>query len=276
MTAPSVAAAIRAAAERLAATSDTARLDAELLMAHAVGTSRSEMLMRHMREPAPASFDTLVERRMAHEPVAYILTRQEFFGIDFAVTKDTLIPRGDSETIVQAALDQAQHDARVLDLGTGSGALLLAFLHHRPGASGVGVDASGAALRVAQANAAALGLQERTRFCHASWRDNGWDTDLGRFDLVLCNPPYVEDDATLDPDVRDYEPASALFAGPEGLDDYRAIIPQLGKLLLPGGMAVFEIGAMQGDAVRAIARESGFESQLRRDLAGRPRALILS
>ena len=276
MTAPSVAAAIRAAAERLAATSDTARLDAELLMAHAVGTSRSDMLMRHMREPAPASFDTLVERRMAYEPVAYILGRQEFFGLDFAVTKDTLIPRGDSETIVQAALDQAQHDARVLDLGTGSGALLLAFLHHRPGATGVGVDASEPALRVAQANAAGLGLRERAQFCHASWGDDGWDRDLDRFDLVLCNPPYVEDDATLDPDVRDYEPASALFAGPEGLDDYRAIIPQLGKLLLPGGVAVFEIGAMQGDAVRAIASESGFESQLRLDLAGRPRALILS
>ncbi|WP_435200313.1 peptide chain release factor N(5)-glutamine methyltransferase [Qipengyuania sp. 902] len=267
--------AIREAAQRLSATSDTARLDAELLMAHALGTSRSDLLMKYMRDEAPASFGGYVERRSANEPVAHILGRQEFFGLDFVVTKDTLIPRGDSETIVQAALDHARLNARVLDMGTGSGALLLAFLSARPVATGIGIDISSAALAVAQGNSETLGLQDRAEFRVTSWLDDGWADDLGKFDLILCNPPYVEDDAQLDPDVRDFEPASALFAGPEGLDDYRAIVPDLGKLFLPDGIAVLEIGWKQANAVSAIARESGFGTELRRDLAGRPRALIL-
>ena len=273
-----IADAIRAAAERLCATSDTARLDAELLMAHVLGVSRSQLLLLRMRDdaaPHAAGFDRLVERRAAHEPVAHLLGVQEFFGLEFAVTPDTLIPRGDSETIVQAALDCAAQDARVLDMGTGSGALLLAFLHERPGARGVGIDASAAALAVASANGQRLGLAERAQFVQANWLESGWAHDLGRFDLVLCNPPYVESDAILDPDVREFEPATALFAGPEGLDDYRAIVPQLGKLLVPGGVAIFEIGAGQAEAVGAIASESGFAAETRRDLADRPRALIL-
>ena len=273
-----IADAIRAAAERLSATSDTARLDAELLMAHVLGVSRSQLLLLRMRDeaaPHAAGFDRLVERRAGHEPVAHLLGVQEFFGLEFAVTPDTLIPRGDSETIVQAALDCAPHDARVLDMGTGSGALLLAFLHERPGARGVGIDASAAALAVASANGQRLGLAERAQFVQANWLESGWAHDLGRFDLVLCNPPYVESDANLDPDVREFEPATALFAGPEGLDDYRAIVPQLGKLLVPGGVAIFEIGAGQAEAVGAIASESGFAAETRRDLADRPRALIL-
>ncbi|MEC7888925.1 MAG: peptide chain release factor N(5)-glutamine methyltransferase [Pseudomonadota bacterium] len=273
-----IADAIRAAAGRLSATSDTARLDAELLMAHVLGVSRSQLLLLRMRDevaPHAAGFDRLVERRAAHEPVAHLLGVQEFFGLEFAVTPDTLIPRGDSETIVQAALDCAPHDARVLDMGTGSGALLLAFLHERPDAKGVGIDASAAALAVASANGQRLGLAERAQFVQANWLESGWAHDLGRFDLVLCNPPYVESDAVLDPDVREFEPATALFAGPEGLDDYRAIVPQLGKLLVPGGVAIFEIGAGQAEAVGAIASESGFAPETRRDLADRPRAMIL-
>jgi len=273
-----IADAIRAAAERLSATSDTARLDAELMMAHVLGVSRSQLLLLRMRDeaaPHAAGFDRLVERRAAQEPVAHLLGVQEFFGLEFAVTPDTLIPRGDSETIVQAALDCAAQDARVLDMGTGSGALLLAFLHERPGARGVGIDASAAALVVASANGQRLGLAKRAQFVQANWLESGWAHDLGRFDLVLCNPPYVESDAVLDPDVREFEPATALFAGPEGLDDYRAIVPQLGKLLVPGGVAIFEIGAGQAEAVGAIASESGFAPETRRDLADRPRALIL-
>ena len=273
-----IADAIRAAAGRRSATSDTARLDAELLMAHVLGVSRSQLLLLRMRDevaPHAAGFDRLVERRAAQEPVAHLLGGQEFFGLEFAVTPDTLIPRGDSETIVQAALDCAPQDARVLDMGTGSGALLLAFLHERPDAKGVGIDASAAALVVASANGQRLGLAERAQFVQANWLESGWAHDLGRFDLVLCNPPYVESDANLDPDVREFEPATALFAGPEGLDDYRAIVPQLGKLLVPGGVAIFEIGAGQAEAVGAIASESGFAAETRRDLADRPRALIL-
>ena len=271
-----VSEAIRAATERLSATGDTARLDAELLMAHTLGVSRSDMLLRHMREPAPAGFVALVERRAAREPVAYITGVQEFYGRSFAVGSGVLIPRGDTETVVEAALACAARAARVLDLGTGSGALLLTVLAERPGAEGVGIDASPDALALAARNAAALGLDTRSAFHRRDWTDDGWDDGLGVFDLVLCNPPYVEDNAHLDPDVRDFEPAGALYAGPEGLDDYRRLIPQLRALLVEGGAAVFEIGHEQAEAVTAIARDHGFAAALHYDLGGRPRALVLT
>lgn len=267
--------AIRAAATRLAAASDTARLDAELLMAHLFGCSRSELLLRHLRVPSPPGFPALIERRMGHEPVAYITGRQEFYGLPFIVTPATLIPRGDSETLVEAALQERPDALRVLDLGTGSGALLLAVLAYLGKARGVGLDASEPALAVARANAEALGLRPQAEFVQGNWHERGWANNLGTFDLVLCNPPYVEADAALDRQVREWEPASALFAGPEGLDDYRVIIPQLGKLLAPGGVAILEIGADQADAVGALAGASGFAAELRRDLAQRPRALVL-
>lgn len=268
--------AIRAAAERLAGASDTARLDAELLMAHALGCSRSDMLLRAMRDPAPESFAAFVERRAAHEPVAYITGAAEFRGLALTVSPATLIPRGDSETLVDAALERAGPQGRAIDLGTGSGALLLALLAERPGWEGVGIDASAAALAVAGGNAEALGLAGRSTFHRRDWREAGWADGLGTFDLVLCNPPYVEADAALDPQVRDFEPASALFAGPEGLDDYRLLLPQLGALLKPGGFAVFEIGANQAEAVSALAAAAGLSASLRRDLAARPRALVMN
>ncbi len=274
-----VAEAIRAAATRLAPVSDTARLDAELLMAHALGLARSDMLLRAMREPAPEGFAALIERSAGHEPVAYITGTAEFYGLTLAVTPATLIPRGDSETLIEAALEHGREhgdeQGRVVDLGTGSGALLLALLANREGWEGVGIDASEDALAVATGNAAALGLTQRSAWCHRNWHTPGWADDLGTFDLVLCNPPYVEVDAQLAPQVRDHEPASALFAGPEGLDDYRVLIPQLRALLNPDGIAILEIGAEQAEAVGALAAASGFATALRRDLAGRPRALIL-
>ncbi len=270
-----VGVAIRAAAETLAATSDTARLDAELLMAHVLGVSRSEMLLYRLRDPAPPGFAALVERRMAHEPVAYITGRQEFYGLPLIVTPATLIPRGDSETLVEAALELRPDALRVLDLGTGSGALLLAVLSRMGGATGIGTDRSEAALVVARSNAEALGLRPQAAFALADWHAPGWADDLGTFDLVLCNPPYVEADAVLDAQVRDHEPHTALFAGPEGLDDYRVLFPQLRKLMNPGGVAIFEIGAGQAEAVSALAAAAGFRAELHRDLAGRPRALVL-
>lgn len=275
-----VAQAIRAAAESLSATSDTARLDAEVLMAHALGCSRTDLLLRHMADDAPDGFDALIARRARHEPVAHITGHQEFWGLPFRVTPATLIPRGDSETIVEAALDAcAAPDyvlSRVLDCGTGTGALLLSVLHERAVAQGVGIDASPEALAVAQGNAEALGLGERAQMVLADWTQAGWADGLGRFDLILANPPYVESDAALDPSVRDYEPASALFAGAEGLDDYRVLIPQLPDLLMPGGVAVIEIGHQQAQAVGQIAADAGFAVKLRLDLANRPRALVLS
>lgn len=267
--------AIRAAAERLAASNDTARLDAELLMAHALGISRSDMLLQAMRDPAPEDFAALVERRAAQEPVAYITGTAEFYGLELKVTPATLIPRGDSETLIEAALGVAGTAGRALDLGTGSGALLIAVLAQRPEWKGVGIDASPAALAVAEGNAGALGLAARSQWLARDWHAAGWAEGLGTFDLILCNPPYVEADAALDPQVRDHEPHTALFAGPEGLDDYRVLIPQLVKLLASGGIAIFEIGAGQAEAVTALAEAAGFTADLRRDLAGRPRALVL-
>ena len=229
-----------------------------------------------MGDSVPDGFDALIDRRARHEPVAHITGHQEFWGLSFRVTPATLIPRGDSETIVETALNACASPARVLDCGTGTGALLLSVLHERPGAEGVGIDASPDALTVARGNAAALGMGERVQMVLADWTQAGWADGLGRFDLILSNPPYVESDAALDPSVRDFEPASALFAGAQGLDDYRILIPQLPGLLLPGGVAVLEIGYQQAEAVSEIAVQAGFAVELRLDLANRPRALLLS
>lgn len=272
----SIAEVLRDAAARLAETSDTARLDAELLMAHALDVSRSDLLLRHMQDEAPDGVAALVERRARHEPVAYITGRQEFFGLEFIVTPEVLIPRGDSETTLAAALEVVGEKGRVLDCGTGSGALLLAFLHEKPGWSGVGVDRSLGALAVAAANAGRLGLADRARTLRGNWREDGWAADLGQFDLIIANPPYVEADADLAPSVRQYEPAGALFAGADGLDDYRILIPHLRNLLAEKGAAVLEIGASQADSVAEIAHAAGFTTEPRRDLAHRPRALVLT
>jgi release factor glutamine methyltransferase len=267
--------ALRDAATTLGQASDTARLDAELLMAHAKGVTRSELLLRHMSDSAPPAFAPLLARRLAHEPIAYILGTQEFFGIDFLVTPDVLIPRGDSEVLVEAALKARPDALRMLDCGTGSGALLLATLALLPRAQGVGIDRSLAALTVAAANAARLGLAARARLLHADWDNADWSRDLGQFDLILANPPYVETDAPLAISVCNFEPAGALFAGRQGLDAYRILLPQLPSLLAPRGLALIEIGASQAEAVSAIARAAGLTSSLHHDLAERPRALGL-
>ena len=268
-----VGGALREAAERLAV--EWGRFDAELLMAHALGVSRSDLLLRHLRDTVPTAFAPLLQRRLAHEPVAYILGEAEFYGRRFRVTPDTLIPRGDSETLIEAALAIRPDARRVLDCGTGTGALLLTVLAEGE-AEGVGVDASKAALLVAQENAQALGVAERAHLLRRDWTQAGWADDLGTFDLILANPPYVEEGAPLDPSVRDHEPHSALFSGPEGLDDYRILLPQIDALLEDGGAAVFEIGTRQADAVTALAEAEGYSATLRRDLAGRARALVMT
>jgi release factor glutamine methyltransferase len=267
--------AIREAAARLAATSDTARLDAEVLMAHALGVSWSDLLLRGMDRAVPEGFAGLVERRARHEPVAYIVGGQEFFGLPLRVSNAVLIPRGDSEVLVQAALAARPDAARVLDCGTGSGALLLAVLANLPQARGLGIDRSARSLAVAAGNAAALGLAGRSAFIERDWTRAGWQAGLAGFDLVLANPPYVETGADLDASVRAHEPAGALFAGADGLDDYRVLVPQLPLLLAPGGVALVEIGAAQASAVTALAGAAGLAARLHRDLGGRARALEL-
>jgi release factor glutamine methyltransferase len=267
------------AAGRLAKSSDTPRLDAELLMAYALNIGRSELLLRHTEMAVPASFAGYLNRRIAHEPVAYITGTQAFWDLELAVTRDVLIPRADSETLIAAALEifaDTQAPLRILDLGTGSGALLLAALSAYPNASGTGIDSSDRALDVARVNARRLGFEQRVILQAKSWCEHGWAEGMGRFDLILCNPPYVEDDATLDPMVTEYEPHSALFAGPEGLDDYSILIPQIAALLAPGGIAIFEIGHLQTTAVSNLASAVGLCTEMRSDLAGKPRALRFS
>jgi len=271
-----VSEAIRAAAERLSAGSDTARLDAEVLMAHALGVSRSDMILRHMRGAEPAWFAALVARRARHEPVAYIVGEQAFHGHALRVSPAVLIPRGDSETLVDAALAARPHARRVLDCGTGSGALLLAVLAALPDARGTGIDRSSRALAVAAGNGQRLGLAARAAFLQRDWTRPGWDAGLGGHDLILANPPYVEAGADLAPSVAAHEPAGALFAGADGLDDYRRLIPALPRLLARGGAAMVEIGAAQAGVVRALAGAEGLAAVLHRDLAGRARVLELA
>ncbi len=280
----SVADALREATQRLGATSDTARLDAEILMAHALGKTRSELLLWCMDRCTPPAFDALIARRAVHEPVAYIIGEQEFYGRSFRVTSDTLIPRPDSEILVETVVE-ILHDrqtARIIDLGTGSGALLLSVLAERPDFQGVGIDTSEGALRIACVNAERLGLAERVSFIERGWfaspdpSGRVWTQGLDRYDLVIANPPYVEASATLSASVYDFEPHSALFAGPEGLDDYRILIPTLREIMADGAKAVLEIGTSQLGSVTEIAECEGFCVESRQDLANRPRAVILS
>ncbi|MCJ2181515.1 peptide chain release factor N(5)-glutamine methyltransferase [Novosphingobium sp. 1949] len=257
----------------------TARLDAELLMAAALGTTRSQVLLRHMRDPAPAAFEPLLARRLGDEPVAYILGTAEFYGLEFEVSPAVLIPRADSETAIEAARAAFADapPARLLDCGTGSGALLLTALSLFPKARGTGIDRSAQALAVAQRNAVSLGLDARAAFHHRDWDTPGWSADLGApFDLILANPPYVEDDAEIEAVVRDFEPHGALFAGPEGLDAYRVLIPQLPALLTGHGLALVEIGSRQAEAVTALGTAAGLAARLHHDLAGRPRIIAFS
>ncbi|MBY9065131.1 peptide chain release factor N(5)-glutamine methyltransferase [Sphingomonas yunnanensis] len=265
--------ALRDAAARFAF-SDTARLDAELLLAHALGITRERLLLTLDDWTAPPGYAAMVERRVRHEPVAYITGTRAFWTIELAVGPGALIPRPDSETLLEAALAHFTDrlPARVLDLGTGPGTLLLAALAEWPHATGLGVDRSDAALDQARTNAAALALADRAAFQRGDWAAGIAE----RFDLVLANPPYVAVGADLPDEVRDYEPAAALFAGIDGLDDYRVIAPQLPALLAPGGLACVEIGADQGATVTALFRAAGLGVALRRDLAGRDRCLVVT
>lgn len=267
-------AALRDAAQRLAAVSDTSRLDAELLMAHALGVERQALLLDPARFAVADDFAALVARRLAHEPIAYILGHRDFWTIRLAVGPGVLIPRPDSEALIEAAIDHFGPTAprRILDLGTGPGTLLLAALAEWRAAEGVGVDASEVPLDYARRNAAALGMADRADFRRGDWA-SGIE---GAFDLILCNPPYIAAGEALMPDVAAHEPAGALFAGAEGLDDYRRIIPDLPRLLAPGGLAVLEIGATQHISVRGLAEAAGFSVLCRRDLGGRDRALLLT
>jgi release factor glutamine methyltransferase len=260
--------ALAAAAARLGPASETPRLDAELLMAHALGIGREAMLLGGTDDPAPPSFEALIERRLAREPVAYIVGRRAFWTIALEVGPGALIPRPDSETLIEAAVAHfgAAGPARILDLGTGPGTLLLAALDQWPRATGLGVDASEAALAYARRNA-----NRRAEFRLGDW-DEGIEE---RFGLILCNPPYVEAAADLPAAVADFEPPQALYAGADGLAAYRALAPRFARLLAPGGIVCLEIGAGQQSAVSGLMAARGFTIESRADLNGIIRCLVL-
>ncbi|MDZ4375007.1 MAG: peptide chain release factor N(5)-glutamine methyltransferase [Phenylobacterium sp.] len=253
-------------------------IDARLLVEAAADASRADIVTDPYRELTPeqaARLEDYVSRRLRREPVSHILGRKGFWKIMLRVTPDVLTPRPDTETVVEWSLrDFPEHAPwRILDLGVGSGAILLALLAERPAARGLGVDVSEEALAVARDNAAALGVAGRAAFLRGDWTA-GLEGDS--FDLVVANPPYIAEEVieTLDPEVRDHEPRLALMGGADGLDHYRILAPEILRVLKPGGRFAVEIGYDQKDAVEALFREAGAVFvQTTRDLADRDRVV---
>jgi len=258
---------------------ETALLEARLLVAHVLGISKETLLGHPEREldaPAMARLDGLLQRRSCREPMSHLLEKREFWSLSLRVTAATLDPRPDSETLISAALDHFRDRNaafRVLDLGTGSGCLLLAVLSEFQNATGLGVDISEDALDVAKTNATTLGLDARARFRKSDW---GHAVDE-KFDLILSNPPYIPDAEIdrLQPEIALYENRLALMGGADGLACYRQLIPDLFRLLEPSGMVILEVGDTQGDAVSKCLHQQGFEGvATQKDLAGAPRCVV--
>ncbi|TAJ87072.1 MAG: peptide chain release factor N(5)-glutamine methyltransferase [Reyranella sp.] len=257
---------------------DNARFEARLLLSHATGLTVEQLISRGP-DPAPASARTalrdLTARRVRREPMAYILGEREFWGLPFKVSPAVLVPRPDSETVIETVLDllpDRSRKLRILDLGLGSGCLLLTLLREYPQASGVGIDASEAALAIARANAEALGVASRARLAIGDWRQAGWSERLdGPFDLLVSNPPYIESAAVegLMPEVATHEPRLALDGGTDGLAAYRIITAQAPKLVVPGGWAVVEVGERQAPEIASLFAAAGLAPQsARKDLGG--------
>ncbi len=280
---PTLAVVRRRAAARLAAAGiDSAALDARILVGHGLGLDRDRLLIDSNRAVAPddlARVDALIDRRAAREPVSRILGHREFWSLEFALTPETLDPRPDSETVIEAALATAPSGPlAILDLGTGSGCLLLALLTERPDAEGVGVDASEGAIQAASANARHLKLSARARFVVADWSRNLTERlESRRFDLIVANPPYIPegDIAGLEPEVSRFDPLAALTGGADGLDAYRCLAPRMPELLSPGGVVVFEVGIGQAAAVADLLAKAGLHPLgTRTDLGGIERCVI--
>lgn len=259
---------------------DSPRLEARMLREAAEKPPEVPVIPQDDAPDMPADtggrFAALLARRLNHEPMAYITGHREFWGLDFRVGPGVLVPRPDTETIIDAVTQDIPDRARpleILDLGTGSGCILAALLHEYPKAHGTALEASALARKYAAANFQALGLAERVQLLAANWSDGLH----GSYDLVVSNPPYIEsgDIAGLDPDVADYEPVTALDGGPDGLSPYRRIFPMLNGILNPGGRIAFEFGLGQDAELVGIARKSGLiADRVAKDLAGIGRVLV--
>jgi release factor glutamine methyltransferase len=274
-----VAAALAAAKARLgAAGSDTPELDARVLLRHATGHDEAWLFANPeavLEGEALTAFADLLTRRETREPISQIVASREFWSRDFRVTPDVLTPRPDTETLIETVLARIEdRDAplRILDLGTGSGCIVLTLLAECPNATGLGVDASSAALAVAAENAVALGLDDRVRWQEGDWCD-GID---GEFDVIVSNPPYIAryELRHLEPEVRDHEPVLALDGGADGLAAYRRIVPALGRLGAAGAIIALELGRGQAKGVAALGRVAGLRiAGTEQDIAQRARVI---
>ncbi|MBZ6077681.1 peptide chain release factor N(5)-glutamine methyltransferase [Microvirga puerhi] len=259
---------------------ETAALDARLLLLAALDISSTELVMRPdmpLTAVETEALASLARRRLAHEPVARILGVREFWGLPFRLSPETLVPRPDTETIVETALGLVPDrlaELRIVDFGTGSGAILTALLHELPNAHGIGIDLAEGAAHMAQENARANGVAERALFVVSSWAE----ALKGSFDIVVSNPPYIASEVIegLDREVREHDPRLALDGGPDGLAPYRVLLSEAERLLAPGGVMVLEIGYDQADSVSRLAAGRALEVvRLVHDLSDNPRCIAL-
>lgn len=257
-------------------------LEARLLISHALNLDEVDYATLPNRPVSGEELEVLqklLDLRRARMPLSQIFGDKEFWSLNFRVTKDTLTPRADSETLTLAALGEIKDpkaELRILDMGTGSGCLLLSLLSEWPNATGLGIDISDKALAIAKENAANLELSNRAEFRISNWTNEL--NEIEKFDLIICNPPYIGTDekASLDPEVVDHEPEIALFSGREGLDDYKLIAPLLGRHLRKNGVIILEIGHLQGQKVKEIFILHGFNNiTLKQDLGRRDRCLVI-
>ncbi|MFO7577432.1 MAG: peptide chain release factor N(5)-glutamine methyltransferase [Pelovirga sp.] len=251
------------------------RLDAELLLAHLLQLDRVGLYLNYDRPLSPVELEQirpLVKRRGRREPLQYLLGTTDFWSLTFAVSPAVLIPRADTEILVEEALKRAAPTGRLLDAGTGSGVILISLLHELPGWQGLGLDISAAALAIARRNAVTHGLAERLQLQTGDLAR----LPAGRYDLIVSNPPYIAADQWLElmPEVRDFEPALALQGGIDGLDCYRRLAAQARDCLEPGGWLLVEIGASQGEAVATMFAAAGLTGIFQRaDYGGNPRVV---
>ena len=261
---------------------EEAEIDTRLLISHALNLTAIDYAIDGDRLVKDSDYNKIIplrHQRCSRIPMSQIFGEKEFWSLNFKVTSDTLTPRPDSETLIEAALKEIPErnkELRILDMGTGTGCLLLTLLSELPKATGLGTDISDKALKVAIENAQSLNLASRAEFRISNWWDNLREAE--KFDVIISNPPYIglKEKPGLSPEVKDHEPAEALFSGPDGLDDYQKISQQLNDHLKQGGIFIVEIGYTQAANVKEIFTSAGFNNiSLHKDLAARNRCLII-